>query len=181
MDNRIGFGTRLGAFLLDLVFTLMATYIVVKLFESTFESMVNFNKFEEQQLNLLSSNDSLWFFTVLLPIGAVIIGFIYNIIEGITGQTPGKMLLKIRIYNQDGTNADTNKLMIRFILKNIGSIAGIISLVISYKSIDITGQLLGIIIFIGCFFVLGESKLALHDMIAKTAVYKTVKEEPQQE
>ena len=33
------------------------------------------------------------------------------------------------------------------------------------------GGLLSLVIFIGCFFVLGSQKQAIHDMISKTAVF----------
>ena len=34
------------------------------------------------------------------------------------------------------------------------------------------GQVWGLVIFIGCFFVLGAKRQAIHDLIAKTAVFK---------
>ncbi|MBL6869106.1 MAG: RDD family protein, partial [Flavobacteriales bacterium] len=52
--------------------------------------------------------------------------------------------------------ASIDKLLLRALIKITGSFVGII----------------GFIIFIGCFFVLGEKKQALHDIICKTAVYK---------
>ena len=76
--------------------------------------------------------------------------------EGFTGQTPGKMILGITVANMNGEKATIDKLLLRAFIKITGSFVGII----------------GFIIFVGCFLVLGEKKQALHDIICKTAVYK---------
>jgi uncharacterized RDD family membrane protein YckC len=55
----------------------------------------------------------------------------------------------------NGEKASIDKLLLRALIKITGSFVGII----------------GLIIFIGCFFVLGKKKQALHDIICKTAVY----------
>ena len=93
------------------------------------------------------------------------------IIEGVTGQTPAKMILGIINANQNGTKATTNVLVLRTVLKNISSIFSLISVVLSISIIGTIGSFLGFIIFIGCFFVLGNNKESIHDIIAKTAVF----------
>lgn len=35
------------------------------------------------------------------------------------------------------------------------------------------GGLAGLVVGVGCFLVLGTARQALHDMVAKTAVFKT--------
>jgi uncharacterized RDD family membrane protein YckC len=59
----------------------------------------------------------------------------------------------------------------RFAIKNISSIIGLIAIALMATTLNTIGSVLGFVIIIGCFFVLGESKLAFHDMLAKTAVY----------
>ncbi|MBI9065695.1 MAG: RDD family protein [Salinivirgaceae bacterium] len=171
MDTRIGFGRRLGAYLLDVLFVIGLGYILVNITGDYLENFVDFSKFNDQQLEAVSASSTMWTFSVLLPIAAALMGFLYNLIEGFTGYTIGKLILKIQIGNQDGTKASQGKLMTRFAIKNIGSIISLFGIATMISFIGTLGSIFGLIIIIGCFFVLGESKLALHDIIAKTAVY----------
>ncbi len=170
MENRIGFGRRLGAYVIDLLIVIGLAYIVASISGTFFEKFVDFSKFTDEQA-FFDANPTLWLLFVIIPIPAVLMSFIYNLIEGFTGNTPAKYLLGIKIGNQDGTKASQGKLMGRFAIKNISSIIGLIAIALMASTLNIIGSVLGFVIFIGCFFVLGESKLALHDMIAKTAVY----------
>lgn len=172
MNTRIGFGRRLGAYLLDFAIIGGLSYILVSLTGDYLENFVDFSKYTEEQINALSASSTMWTFSVLFPIAAVFVGFIYNLIEGFTGYTIGKLILKIQIGNQDGTKTETGKLMSRFALKNISNIIGLIGIATFVTAISTVGSILGLIVVIGCFFALGENKLALHDMIAKTAVYR---------
>ncbi|MGL6022588.1 MAG: hypothetical protein ACRC0A_05740, partial [Chitinophagaceae bacterium] len=54
----------------------------------------------------------------------------------------------------------------RWVIKNVG---GFVSLITFLSWI---GYLYNFLIFIGCFFVLGERRQAFHDMWAKTAVFR---------
>ena len=88
--------------------------------------------------------------------GIAFTSIFFYVLEGFTGQTPGKMILGITVANMNGEKATIDKLLLRAFIKITGSFVGII----------------GLIIFVGCFLVLGEKKQALHDIICKTAVYK---------
>ena len=77
-----------------------------------------------------------------------------------------------KIANQDGTNATTNILFLRTFLKNISSVLSLIAIILAIPLVKTIGSFFGFIIFIGCFFALGSNKQAIHDMIAKTAVFK---------
>jgi uncharacterized RDD family membrane protein YckC len=92
--------------------------------------------------------------------------------EGFLGYTLGKLILNIQIGNQDGTPTNQSKLMARFALKNISTLIGLISLAVMVSAIETIGSVLGFIVLIGCFFAIGDKKLALHDIIAKTAVFR---------
>ena len=91
--------------------------------------------------------------------GIAFTSIFFYVLEGFTGQTPGKMILGITVANMNGEKASIDKLLLRAFIKITGVlvcwIVGII----------------GIIITLGCFLVLGEKKQALHDIICKTAVY----------
>lgn len=172
MENRIGFGRRLGAFLIDFVFIFGLGYILASISGDYLEKFVDFSKMTDEQLDAVSATPIMYTLSILMPVATVVVSFIYNIIEGFLGYTIGKLMLGIQIGNQDGTPAEQGTLMLRFALKNISSIIGLIGLAVMISTINTVGSVLGIVVLIGCFFALGDKKLALHDMIAKTAVFK---------
>jgi uncharacterized RDD family membrane protein YckC len=104
--------------------------------------------------------------------GVTIAAFIYSLIEAFTGFTLGKLLLGLRVKNEDGTEGNTSLYLKRWALKNIGTVCNIVSMATGMMFVSSIGGLLGVIMFIGCFFALGEKKQALHDTLAKTAVFR---------
>lgn len=104
-------------------------------------------------------------------LAAAVIGAIYFLVEGFTGWTFGKLLLGIQVGNQDGAKASLGQLLERYALKNCNFILSLLAAFTGIHVLKTIGTLGGLAIFIGCFFVLGASKQAFHDMIAKTAVY----------
>ncbi len=172
MEKRIGFGRRLGAYLIDFVFILGLAYILASVTGDFFERFVDFSKMTDQQIDALSAKPLMWTLSIIFPVAVVIVSFIYNLVEGFLGYTVGKLMLGLKIGNQDGTQADQGKFMLRFAIKNISSIFGLIGFAAMVSTINSIGSVLGLVIVIGCFFVLGENKLAFHDMIAKTAVFR---------
>lgn len=174
-SNRIGFGPRLGAYLIDMVFNGIIGSIIGMALGATLVGMF----FGSQAATGSAEGDAL-----VGGIGAIMGGMIGTIagiylmslvlfiMEGITGQTPGKMLLKIKNKSDDGSAAGAGALWIRAFLKYIGAILALLAGVTGVAIIGTIGSLASLIIFIGCFFVLGQKKQAIHDLIAKTAVYK---------
>ena len=61
--------------------------------------------------------------------------------------------------------------MLRYAIKNSVVLCWIPYLITGVEAFEWLGELLGLVVLIGFFFTLGKSKQALHDMIAKTAVY----------
>ena len=174
-QERIGFGKRLLAFIIDTILSSIAGFALSLFAESSLLELF----YDPSQLN-----DSIATFENLSPgLGntmqeflkllqeLVLIGFLIMIMEGLTGQTPGKMLLGIKNGNQDGSNASTSTLFTRTLIKNISSVLSFVAVTSSISIIGTIGSFLGFIIFIGCFFTLGKSKQSIHDLISKTAVY----------
>lgn len=173
MEKRIGFGRRLGAFVIDGIIASGIAFIIANLWGTSFENFVNWSKFPDESMAQIEMifgglTDTIIYMSAV----GVLISFIYNIIEGFLGYTLGKLILDIQIGNQDGTPTNQSKLMARFAIKNISTLIGLISLVVMVSAIDTLGSVLGFVVLIGCFFAIGEKKLALHDIIAKTAVFR---------
>lgn len=173
--NRIGFGPRLGAYLIDFVFNAIVGSFLGMALGATLVGIF----FGSQAATGSVEGDALvGGFGALLGgmigtlAGIYLMSLVMFIIEGITGQTPGKMLLKIKNANQDGTAANSSVLWIRALLKYSGTILALLAGVTSVAILGTLGSLAGLAIFVGCFFTLGDKKQALHDIVAKTIVLK---------
>ncbi len=170
--ERIGFGTRLGAWCVDTVFTLVIGISVGFIIGLVFGGVLG-NVFLKGSIDIVNGEvamaDKLLLGSIL---GILILGFFNFCLEGFKGVSIGKMMLGICIGRADGTKATSSELWLRVLIKNIASVCAILSLILHASFIQSIGSLLGLIVFCGCFAVLGQSRQALHDMIAHTAVFK---------
>lgn len=176
MNERIGFGLRLGAYLIDGI----VIGIVGGILGMVVGGMLGAGAGAAAASAGAAGDDAAAAAVVTGAVGALAGGMIgsglvsigWIIWEGLTGQALGKKLLKIRIKAEDGANAGTDKLMTRaavkyspFILALIGGITGI-------SIISNLSSLAWLVIIVGCLMVLGQKRQAIHDMVAKTAVFK---------
>lgn len=166
---RVGFGRRLGAYLIDILIAMIIIaigYTLTGAFGEMFgqnyqELMGDPDAMAEYQAALLAKTLPVQIITILL-IGAF---------EIFMAASPGKLALNMRIGNANRTKATLGTLFFRFTLKYGTIYFSILYWITSVNIWNWVGTFFGIIILIGCFFVLGEKRQALHDMIAKTAVY----------
>lgn len=159
--ERVGFGKRLGSSLLDFIISLLPGIVLGIYAGATIAAFLLDFFYDEAQLETIQAGFSGEIAASIIGLVASLAGIAFTsiffyVLEGFTGQTPGKMILGITVANMNGEKATIDKLLLRAFIKIIGSFVGII----------------GFIIFVGCFLVLGEKKQALHDIICKTAVYK---------
>ena len=80
--------------------------------------------------------------------------------------------MKIRIKAADGSDAGAGTLLTRAAIKYSHSLLSLLGLLTGIAILSKLGSLAGLVVFVGCFVVLGANRQALHDMLAKTAVYK---------
>ena len=176
LEGRVGFGRRLGAYLLDGLTVLVVGSIIGILIGDKLAPIIFGQQLEE--FNLLSDQFDdmnfdfiglmLKFFGVMA--GMPIVTIILFILEGALGQSPGKMMLNIVNTNVDRTKADAGKLWLRSFLKYSSSLVSLIGTMLSIIILGWIANLWGIVIFIGCFLTFMDNKQAIHDMIAKTVV-----------
>ena len=160
-DERVGFWRRLGAYLLDTVFGGVLGVIVAGAAGGAdrFDTISgDVGVLIEQALQ----GGSVW---------PVVVSLLYALIEGMTGASPGKMILAIQIRSADGSPAELSLLIPRFLLKGVLTVLGLVGIVTGVVQINYAGMVAGTVIFLGCFLVLGVSRQALHDRILGTAVY----------
>lgn len=172
--DRIGVGTRFIAWIIDTILTLAlyaaALGILYKMDLITIETLkyipdsLSFIDIQYKQNIII---DTLIFLTVSLS---------YNATEIAFAATPGKYLLGIQIKGEYGNKASTTQLVMRYLLKWGGGILLFIgTLILSTYQINIVyfiGRAISAIINLGYLLAFGESKQALHDRLALTAVYK---------
>ena len=159
--ERVGFGKRLGSSLLDFIISLLPGIVLGIYAGATIAAFLLDFFYDEAQLETIQAGFSGEIAASIIGLVSSLAGIAFTsiffyVLEGFTGQTPGKMILGITVANMNGEKATIDKLLLRAFIKITGSFVGII----------------GFIIFVGCFLVLGEKKQALHDIICKTAVYK---------
>jgi uncharacterized RDD family membrane protein YckC len=107
-----------------------------------------------------------------LLLGVAILGLANALVEGLTGATAGKRIMGIRIVDSAGGRATLVALLTRCALKYINLILFLAAVLLGSSPLFLLGQLGGLVILIGCFFVLGRRHQALHDLLANTAVVK---------
>lgn len=159
---RVGFGRRLGAFLIDyLIFSLIFT--IVLFITGKIDDLMSIGTSGTFDLEeIMNASQS------IAPL-TLTISLIYYSLEAFIGATLGKLTLGIKIASDNQTPAPIQKLLIRYIVKNVNTVLATIGLAISFMGT--IGSLLGFVVFIGFFFIFGQKKQGFHDMIAGTAVY----------
>ena len=95
---------------------------------------------------------------------AGLLGLFYFFLEPFTGASPAKRLLRLKIARQDGTPGDWRFFLLRAIVKNCAQLIRPVSTALS--------GVVSVVMTLGCFAALGEKKLALHDILAKSAVFE---------
>jgi uncharacterized RDD family membrane protein YckC len=175
MENRVGFGLRLGAWALDLVALIILatvlTGVVAGLFPDALARFIESQlaaqpagapaaakAFAEKMLN--------WSFA------ATLVGLLYSLTEAFAGWSVGKLILRIRIVDESGQRGPTGKLVLRWAIKQSGNLLLLAGLFAASKLLYTAGQIVALGIFLGCFLVLSKSRQALHDKIAGTAVLR---------
>ena len=175
--NRIGFWKRLAAYLLDLlVFCIVGTLFLLSLRFANWDEIPTDNTMDTKEALLMFYSTTFEllarFTSAYLPIMCM---------EILMGQSPGKLMLGIKIANADGTKASMGILTARAALKYSYALVIIIYSIIGWENLIRWVELFYIInlvtfsicgVAIGCFVALVEPRQSLMDMAVKTAVFK---------
>ncbi len=165
-EFRVGFGRRLGAYIIDQL--IVSLLILIAMFATgqmteIFDALVHLGKsFDDEMINETVSK--------LVPMVGVIT-LLYFSSELFFGASLGKLMLGLRIGNDDRYAAPFVKLLVRFIIKNVAIVLSLVSFVFSTLIFDFFGDFLQIIIYIGFFFTLSARRQSFHDMLSTTAVF----------
>ncbi len=173
--ERTGFGRRLGAYILDIIIAYAVGAGIGMVAGATLLGLFGMGMAEgggSEAEAMMGGLGAMIGGALGAMAGMYLMYIIFLLLEAFMGQTPGKMILGIKIANADGTQAGVGKLLLRAVLKNIYYAMALLAGITGIGALMMVGTVGSVIIFIGCFVVLGAARQAFHDMIAKTAVYK---------
>ena len=161
--SRVGFGHRFGAVIIDGIILAVIGFAlksVLGLKDPTPEDFAGLGMGEIMLLSMKNSTAS------------TLIGVLYMSMEIFIRKTPGKMALGLIIADVSSNSPAMSALVIRYLFKQASSVFFLLAIVLESAAFIWIGFALILVYIIGAFFALGESKMALHDIVAKTAVYK---------
>ena len=183
---RVGFGKRFAAFLIDAVIvTLLGGIlsVIILMNSGAFSdiSTIDWTEFLQPILSgdIAAYNKSDFGKAMNNAIIAnSILSLIYYAIEIIKAQTIGKMVMNIIVGNEKRERASQLNLMKRYVVKNSSTVFTFLTAVVIfsdslYSSFSMIQQIIGVILFVGLFFVFTKKKQTFHDLFGKTAVYTT--------
>jgi uncharacterized RDD family membrane protein YckC len=168
-DLRIGFGRRLGAAILDMIFTtiiMLIVFIATGIMEEFMRLSDSLTFTSQEDMQLFSE----YLTNTVAPI-SLIISLIYYITEVLFAASPGKMVLGIKIASAGRKEALMEKLFIRYAVKHSNNILSALSLLALSGLFDVLSTIAFLVILVGFFFTLSYKRQAFHDMAAGTAVY----------
>lgn len=173
LGYRVGFGKRLGAYIVDKILLSIISMIVIfnnsSLMAFFDNNLSNLDFTDEAAINRFAES----FEVFMVDLGPIFlfITFLYFATEIFLAQSVGKMLLGIKIGTENRTKADLSQLLIRYFIKQSDVVLGLIAFLVSISLFNTISSIAGFIIFFGCFMVFGRTRQALHDFPAKTAVF----------
>jgi uncharacterized RDD family membrane protein YckC len=177
MENRVGFGPRLLALLIDFAGMWVLTILFYIVVPQIVQPFVDYQMAQvgEESLSRVSFDITPVIVFINLLIFTRLIFFSSEIVFG---TSLGKYLLKLKITNRLGEKPSMGQLTARFAIKHIYPLLNLFSLVLFIDFVGTLALIFGAIVYFGCFFVLGDNKLSLQDVISGTMVITDKKAEP---
>jgi uncharacterized RDD family membrane protein YckC len=168
-DLRANFWWRLLAWFIDFVIIFFVTFFLMKFINPDNELIQNMKIIDFE----MSNSERLTLVMYQLQV-SLIVTVLYALMDILLAFTPGKIVLGLKIANEDGTIAPLSKLAYRKGLLLIIESVALIPLIApeTLNISQILSTVLMLVFIISCLFALGDKKQTLHDMIAKTAVFK---------
>ncbi len=168
-EFRVGFGRRLGAAVLDFTF-----YMIIFLFALFIFGIWDIAMGIDWTATMSNPGEMEVVMTKLslriTPL-TLAIGTLYYSMEVFFAATLGKMILGIKIGSADRHQANMMQLLIRFVTKNASYLFTALYLLTNLELFTTLGSIIGIIVLAGFFLTISQSKMALHDRVAGTAVF----------
>lgn len=175
---RVSFMKRVGATILDSLFTGMILIIIMFTFG-------DFSSLFSEYMSVASSGDvaAITAFIQDKTENSSIVQLIMFVSFGLTlmlmafevfmASSPGKLIFGIKIAQLNRQNADFKTLLNRSLLKHSSNILQFLGFALSISLIDSLATFVGFIVLIAYLFALSEQRQTLYDKIVGTTVYHT--------
>ncbi|MBN9415578.1 MAG: RDD family protein [Candidatus Eremiobacteraeota bacterium] len=177
MKQRAGFGPRLVALVIDMLL-LGAISCVFGLMAGSLSSVVAHKVFHLDaaanagpEAIFASGLLGVGIFLLVTALVATFLSLPYNLMEAFFGWTPGKLVMGLRVRNEDGALPSLGQVFSRWLIKHNAILIALLTF-IGLAPAAFVAPLLQAIVFGGCFMALGAGRQALHDQMAHTAVYE---------
>lgn len=174
MQDRIGFGRRLGALFIDVIIIGVVGGFLGRMLFPVPEELAM------QAVTAMMGGDPSAALNSAAQMQAIgmkqnaimgLLGAIYGLQDVFMSGTLGKSILKIAIRDANGNHAPSNTLWTRYLVKYSSSIAAILGLV-GLGFVQYLVGIVGLVLFIWTLTtIFGPTRQAAWDNIAKTAVY----------
>jgi uncharacterized RDD family membrane protein YckC len=176
--ERATFWRRLGAYVIDTLVTVVLAAVGSRplsgLFPHAVEQMLamQMDKMSHAPNAAVAARmGSFAEMGVRFGIAAGLIMGVYMLIEGLYGRALGKLILGLRIATAEGRAAPVGQLLLRMLVKYAGAVVQLLWLFTGVVALSKVSQILGFVVLGGCLIALWPRRQALHDLVAKTAVY----------
>lgn len=178
--RRVGFGKRLLAALIDLAIAMVGGALVGLFLTATGIldlSMIDVAQLAEMQDDFAAAGlerdvaTEVVMFASGFGVGFVGFVLVLSVLEAVLGASVGKMTLQLEIGTMDGRKGNVKLWIQRWIIKNLGTLIPLLGTLTALSALNIIGQVVGFVLFVGCFLAAGSERLALHDRIAQTAIF----------
>jgi uncharacterized RDD family membrane protein YckC len=173
MEKRVGFGPRLAAAAIDLLIVGIVGFVAGAAIGGMLGGWIGGALGESGGAGASSG-------ALGAAVGAVLgavaafggFVFLYSLIEAFTGASPGKMILGLTAGTDDGRRGSPALYVKRWAIKYSGTLLGLLGAVPGLHVLGLLAPAAGLIVFVGCFLVLGDKRQSLHDLGAATAVFR---------
>jgi len=174
MEKRVGFGPRAAAVLIDMAVVAIVGFAAGAAIGGVLGSGIG------ALLGGPEGGDAAAGAALGATVGAVLgavaafgaFVFLYSLIEALTGASPGKLILGLKVGTADGRRGSASLYVKRWAIKYSGTVLGLLGAIPGLHILGLLAPAAGLAIFVGCFLVLGDKRQALHDMGAAAAVFR---------
>jgi uncharacterized RDD family membrane protein YckC len=169
--ERVGFGSRLGAYVIDLVVIWGLAAVTSRALSGLFPHAVEMTLASRPVPPGSPAAGPMMEMFVRWAIAGTVVTTAYFLLEGLLGRALGKLILGLRIAGDNARRAPVTRLLARGVVKTAGAWVKLLALSTGVTALSRGGDVVGLIILGGCLLALWPRRQALHDLIARTAVF----------
>jgi uncharacterized RDD family membrane protein YckC len=173
VEKRVGFGARLAASLIDLLIVAVVGFGVGAAIGAMLGLWTGGTLGELGDATAPSG----WAGAAVGGLPGAMAAFLvvvlsYSLIEGLTGASPGKRMLGLKVGTADGRAGSAAVYMKRWAVKYSAHVLRLLGSLPGLHLLGLLATPAGVAILLGCFLALGDKRQALHDIGAATAVFR---------